>query len=127
MKQKNGFTYIDVIVAAAIFSIAAISIFAVLNQSFRNMNIAKERHMAHLNAQSIMLIARDNASPNLSSFNDYTIWFIDNNIRYITDMNDPGPVPSFNANMLYNGTMIIVIIWDKHGNIAARAKGMSFK
>ena len=128
MKSKNGFTYIDVIVAAAIFSIAAMAVFAVLNQSFNNMNIARERHKAHLSAQSIMLIVRDGVPPDLSGFNNYTVWLIGDSTTYMTDMDDPGPMPDVNIiNAAVHGTMIIVIIWDSNGNIAARAKGMAFR
>ena len=128
MKFKNGFTYIDVVVAAAIFSIAVMAVFAVLSQSFNNMNIAKERHEAHLSAQSIMLIVRDSINPDLSSFDNYTVWILGDNIIYITDKDEPGPVPDVNiTNALSSGTMIIVIVWDTNGNIAARAKGMVFR
>ena len=128
IKLKNGFTYIDVVVAMAIFSIAAMAVFAVLSQSFNNMNIARERHEAHLSAQSIMLIARDSVNPDLSDFNNYTVWIIGDNIIYITDKDNPGHVPDVNIiSPLAYGTMIIVIVWDANGNIAARAKGMTFR
>ena len=128
IKLKNGFTYIDVIVAAAIFSIAVIAVFAVLGQSFNNMTIAKDRHEAHLSAQSIMLIVRDSANPDLSDFDNYTVWIIGDSIIYITDKDEPGPVPNINITTpLVYGTMIIVIVWDENGNIAARAKGMIFR
>jgi len=56
--DKRGFSYIEVLIALAIFSIALVAILPILAQSGRNQATANTHYAAHLQAQSLMYQVR---------------------------------------------------------------------
>ena len=77
MKKTGGFSYLEVLIALALFAIVIIAIIPVLTQAGRNMIYAEKAYDAHLQAQRMMLVIRDalmdGQDPEISVVN-YTEW-----------------------------------------------------
>lgn len=139
MHKQSGFTYIEVIIGLALFAITLAAVLPVFSQAGRNMAYAQQGHVAHLRAQRIMLIVRDNLTDgsfanaqsevlNFSANRDdfpFTVWV----------KNGAGDILSFsggnvsNADVQVSGfvgtqAMIVVVVWNEHGRIGGRAMGM---
>jgi prepilin-type N-terminal cleavage/methylation domain-containing protein len=60
-----GFSYIEIIIALALFGLLLMAALPLVNQSGRNIAYAQEGYATHLAAQSLMLAVRD--TPNISA------------------------------------------------------------
>jgi len=81
--NRHGFSYIEILVALAIFAIAAVAVLPILVQSGRNQNVAYVHYSAHLQAQHIMhevrrLIDESVISPDAAALPDTLLQQVQN-------------------------------------------------
>jgi len=133
MKNCNGFSYVEVVIAFLIFIILFSSSILLIGQSARNMNYARETYIAHLNAQNLMLTIRDDIE-NLSVemleglAENFSVWIVGGINKEFHSNN----VPNTSLNILglnnffvsYESSIIVVAIWNEYGNISGRAIGV---
>ena len=131
MKQNAGFSYVEVIVATALFVILLASALSLITAAARNAERAESLYETHLAANSLMQVTRDNiTSPDLASnissraldmdIQNYTIWVIkDNQIFTFGDIFYDMP----NVSGSFSGDLIIAVIRDDDGEMIGRAVG----
>jgi type II secretory pathway component PulJ len=132
----GGFSYIEILIAVTLFAILLVAVLPIISQASRNMAYAQDRYEAHLWAHNLMLIIReelelhiDAAAINRAETRTaiysadrggflFTFWI--NGTPY-------PPTPSATVSLMGfapERTTIIVVIWDGHENIIARAFGV---
>jgi len=149
-KKHGGFTYVEILIAFALFSILLMTVILMLGQAGRNMAFAQEGHSTHLAAQSLMLVVRealedasasDAINPSTSSailatvieeyafrrgIENYSIWIMGG--AEFHSPNAPEANITFTGsagiNISGHATMIITIVWNEYGYIAGRAIGV---
>ena len=140
MKKTSGFSYIEVIIALALFAIAMLAIIPALYQAGRNMFFAEETYTGHLQAQRIMLVVRgslaDGKSLNeiradaiSSAVEDlkFSVWIFGQNTRSFHTIDTPDAnvtISGLNPRVSHNTSTIVAIVWGEDGQVAGRAVGM---
>jgi len=136
MKKSGGFSYLEVLVALALFAIAIIAIIPVLTQAGRNMIYAEKAYDAHLQAQRMMLVIRDalidGKDPEII-VPDYTNWdfefsFWVNGVGTHSTPRSGADADAIGSNttMVNHATTIIVVAWSEDGYVAGRAISMLY-
>jgi type II secretory pathway pseudopilin PulG len=134
--MKKGFSYIEIIIATALFAIAFVAILPVISQASRNLAYAQGGYEAHLRAQSLLLTLRDALAVNedpepiaraYSAARDnfsFTVWLIGGAGEERTFGSPGAPAASVQVSGISpsdNQTVIVVVVWGERGDIAARA------
>lgn len=143
MKNRKGFSYMEMVIALSLFSILVIAALPLLHQAGRNLAFAQDGHNAHLAAQSIMLAVRDakseagqtpqsvaTAYATRLGVEIYSVWIFSANAATITFGSDCAP--SAEASLTGLSTMsitgstsvIIVTVWNDYDNPIGRAIGV---
>ena len=138
MKKSRGFSYIEVIIAMALFAIAMLAVIPVLSQAGRNMVFAEEAYTGHFQAQRIMLIVRDalidDANPqarvaaNVSDV-DFSVWVLGRGEQEFHTIYNPDAdarIYEKNIAMGNRASVIVVVVWDADGRVSGRAVGMVY-
>ncbi len=128
--MNRGFSYIETLIALAIFSIALLSLLPLFSQAQRNGAYSREAYAVQLHAQGIMAVAREaavNGEDIEGSVNEYIaginnlpdefgVWYGD--YAYTSGLFDFTPTISLTG---LSGEIITVVCRD--GNIYGRAAG----
>ena len=140
MKKTKGFSYVEVIIAMALFAIALLAIIPALSQAGRNMQFAQEAYAGHLQAQRIMLDVRnalmeDDADLKAAvaryaaSGFEFSIWVFGRGAQEIHSIGAPdadATVAGINIAMPNYASTIVVIVWNEDDRVAGRAIGMIY-
>ena len=143
MKKTRGFSYVEILIAMALFSIAMLAILPTLSQAARNLIFAHDNYSSHLKAQRIMLGVRDalmddmnpEASAVIYAANrfEFSFWVqgqvtmeFHSDISIFDGQNAVAAVMGKNSTMASNASTIIVVVWCEEGHIAGRAIGMLY-
>ena len=138
MKKTRGFSYIEVIIAMALFAIAMLAVIPALSQAGRNMVFAEDAYAGHLQAQHIMHIVRDallndGASPqaevaaHVSNDVDYSVWIRgrdEQEFHTIAMPDADAQIGNINVAMAAQVSVIVVVVWGADGQVMGRAVGM---
>jgi len=140
MKKTRGFSYIEVIIALALFAIALLAIIPALSQAGRNMMLAEESYMGHLQAQRIMLVVRDSMADGASSSAvrataldyaagdfEFSLWVFGRGQQHFHTIDEPDidvAISGLNPAMTSQASTIIAVVWGENGQIAGRAIGI---
>ena len=137
-KKSRGFSYIEVIIALALFAIAMLAIIPALSQAGRNMIFAQETYASHLQAQRIMLATRDaladgNNPVESAILNsdglEFSIWVSGwHNLEFHSTVipDASAVVTGLNPTMNSQASTIVAVVWGDEGQIAGRAIGMLY-
>ena len=138
-KKTKGFSYIEVILALALFAIAMLAVIPTLTQAGRNLAFAEEAYNGHLQAQRIMLAARaalvNGTSPEadvryIAGGSEFSVWVYGRNAQEIHSANSPADADlSFTGINLADpnrASTIIAVVWGENGQAAGRAIGMVY-
>ncbi|MCL2841256.1 MAG: hypothetical protein FWE05_10845 [Defluviitaleaceae bacterium] len=141
LQNDNGFSYIEILIALAFFSIIFTGSLMVLNQSGRNLAYAREGYTAHLSAQRLMIASREafenkqSLAAAISHYADtmeveaYSVWVFNTNTMVYQIHTPNAPHVNFTPSglssfLIYEQSHVIVtVIWNEHGNISGRAIG----
>ena len=143
MKNTRGFSYIEVLIAMALFAIAMLAVIPTLSQSARNMTYAQDAYAGHLQAQRMMLVVRDaltdNADVRVSAINyaanrfEFSVWISGRNAQeihssycVIEGANASAVVTEINTTMSSHASTIITAVWCEDGHLLGRAIGMLY-
>jgi len=132
IKQRGGFSYIEVIIALALFIIVMAAVLPVLNQAALNARFAREGYGAHLYARHIMLRVRDALNADTTPQWEagglrYTVWvYAPTGAVTITASPDAptGAVQFPEAGPFSGRTIIKVVIWNEQDYPIGRAVGI---
>jgi len=138
-KKTKGFSYIEVILAMALFAIAMLAVIPTLSQAGRNLVFAEGAYESHLQAQRMMITVRDallaGADPEAvatlyaaGSF-EFSVWIFGRGEMEFHSINHPDADVSFtgvNLAMPSQGSTVIAIVWGNEGQLAGRAIGMVY-
>ena len=141
MKKTRGFSYIEILLALALFSIAMLALIPALSHAGRNMVFAQEEYDGHLQAQRIMLIVRDalidGTDPKARvqahmhhGAMDFSVWVFGRHAQEFhttgaPDMADARP-GDMNVALAGQASTIVVVVWDVDGHVSGRAVGMVY-
>ena len=123
--------------AMLLFSIAMLAIIPALTQAGRNMAHAQWAYAGHLQAQRLMLAARDAldngqcpiAAASQHANAPFSLWIYGANTVEFHCQDAPeaeNTVTGVTAAMANNASTIIVIVWGEDGQVAGRAIGMHY-
>ena len=143
MKKTKGFSYIEILIAMALFSIAMLAILPTLTQAARNIQFAQNAYASHQHAQRIMLVVRDaitdgtnpeiNASLYAANNFYFSFWVsgqvsmeFHSNISIFDGHNPNAAIMGKNPVMANHASAIIAVVWCEEGHIAGHAIGMLY-
>ena len=145
-KKTKGFSYIEVMIALALFAIAMLAIVPVLSQAGRNMAFAEGAYDGHLQAQRIMLAARtalldgtgradaENAVMAIADNVEFAVWVFGRNPfggnpQVFYSANRPDASVVFDPTNLAapgQASTVIAVVWGEDGQVAGRAIGVTY-
>jgi len=139
MKKTRGFSYVEVIIALALFAVVMLAVIPTMSQAGRNMAFALEAYDGHLQAQRIMLTVHDalldGANPEVrvaqiaAGNAEYSVWVFGRYAREFHTIDNPDTsvaVSSINMAMTSRASQIVVVVWGEDGQVAGRAIGMVY-
>lgn len=143
MKNTRGFSYIEILVAMALFSIAMLAILPTLSQAGRNMSYARNAYSSHLQAQRIMLLVRDAlkdglnpdavAVANVPDGYEFSFWVFGSNPREFHTSICPikseaaiVEIGGINSTIANQASTIVVVVWGDNQQVAGRAIGILY-
>jgi prepilin-type N-terminal cleavage/methylation domain-containing protein len=141
---RGGFSYIEILVALAIFAVALAAVLPVLSQAGRNLAFAREAYDAHQRARHMMLVVRDALDSGLPAAEaaaiafaaerggfPFTVWFVKGTevvhmVHSSGDLIFPvvPPVYANNFNAFPDRTAVVVVVYNEYGHVAGRAVGV---
>ena len=136
MKKSRGFSYIEILIAMALFAIALLAIIPAIQQAGRNMIYAQEAYSSHLQAQGIMLVVRDAISNNqppmaqavqyASGRFEFSFWANGQWHHSNGDMavDNPEVNAVMNSSVTSQALIIAAVVWNDDNQIASRAVGV---
>lgn len=142
--RTGGFTYVEMIIALAVFCIALAPLFPAISQARRNADYARETYRAQCDANEMVLIVKNalekNKSPvevvaeHMSALTNppaaYGFWvrYADGAKADISYTTVSAPALSVQTDVSPAGLtgtgVIIAVVWDADGHPAGRAVGM---
>jgi len=137
-KNSKGFSYVEVILAMALFSIAMLAIIPTLSQAGRNLVFAEDAYASHLHAQRLMitiraelLAGRDPEAAVVSAADgfEFSVWVMGRGAREFHSIGSPDADMAFAGISLAapnQASTVIVVVWGDNGQIAGRAIGMVY-
>ena len=139
MKKTQGLSYVEVIIAMALFAIALLAIMPTLSQAGHNMAFAQRAYTGHLQAQRMMLVVRDalmdGANPEAEATRyaagdfEFSVWIFGQNARefHSTQTADvSAAIAGKNTTMAGQASTIVAVIWCEDGHMTGRAIGMLY-
>ena len=134
VKKHSGFSYVEVIIALALFTIVIIAVLPTLLQAGRNLEFAENIYIGHLQAQEMMLVVRDAISDNDDIENAISAHAKERNIELYNvwirgvHVYDFGPVVASEIDIrivpaFEDKSIIVVAIWNEDGSLTGRAIG----
>jgi len=138
-KSRAGFSYLEILIALALFAIVLVAVLPTLLQAGRNMGYAESYYHGHLTAQELMLAVRDAlidgddmeyAAFDLAQLRDisyYRIWLSGQNNAEIYAPDTPKAVIDLQNELVPltgHNTVIIVMVWNSDKNLIGRAFGI---
>jgi len=141
MKKSKGFSYIEVLIAMALFAIAMLAVIPAMQQAGRNMIYAQEAYAGHLQAQNLMLVVRDAIAEGVPPESrameyanggfEFSVWV---NNRWVhsdssLEAEEPGVnavLHSINTAVVNQASIIIVVVWCEDNRIIGRALGIQY-
>lgn len=137
-KYRAGFSYLEILIALALFAIVLVAVLPTLLQAGRNMGYAESYYRGHLIAQELMLAVRDALvdggdveyaafdHAQLRDISYYRIWLSSENVAEIYVPDAPKTIINLHNELVplsgYN-TVIIVAVWNDDKNLIGRAFG----
>jgi type II secretory pathway pseudopilin PulG len=128
--SKKGITYIETLIALAVFCIALMPLLSGLYGAYRNAAYAKEEYEAHLQAQQLMVTARDafeqnaDASEAIETYtvrlSHYGVWV--DNVLIAGQGELPDVIATLNG---LSGRLITVIVWAEGSETHGYAYGIA--
>ena len=136
-------TFVEIILATVVFSLAVMAVIPTLMQASRNATFARERYEARHQAQSIMLIVRDAIETNhpnpiadvyahFAAFTDTTPLNFSIFTSGAREFTHHSGTSHLNTDDIYftplpfpQTSTILVIIWCRAGEILGRAVGVA--
>lgn len=139
-KNRAGFSYIEVLIAMALFAVALVAVLPTLLQAGRNMEYAESHYIGHYTAHEIMLTVRD-ALIDGSNLEDailtkavlrnvsyYRVWLrgVYNVDIYSPNAPEASILDPLNeiAPLSGHNSTIIIAIWNSNRNLMGRAIGV---
>ena len=141
MKKTRGFSYIEVMIAMALFAVAMLAVIPALFQAGRNMVYAEEAYASHLQAQRIMLTVRDALKDGETLQSrvqehvhhgamDFSVWVFGRHTQEFHTIDAPDMANAspgdMNVALAGRASTIVVIVWDENGHVSGRAVGMVY-
>lgn len=138
VKKHKGFSYIEVLIALALFSILTVTVLPSVLQSARNSVLALDYYNHHLGAQSIMLAVRDalvtgkdsvsvaTETARVQNIELYTVLIFRDSMTSFGSYDAPDVAAALVSNLVPSGvgsTFVVVIVWNAEGVSTARAVG----
>jgi type II secretory pathway pseudopilin PulG len=118
MKTRGGFSYIEIVMAAALLAILLAVALPMTRGAAHNLDYARRAYAAQLEAQRILLAYRDGVA--FSSEYDYSIYIFKSNgkdfLPFDLKIEMGGLPPHFTA--------VIVLVYNQHGYPWGRAVGV---
>jgi len=139
-KQQKGFSYIEILIALALFSILIVAALPTLIQATRNMSVAQAHHQHHLAAQSIMLAVRDSlldggnlehaaqVVADIHGIEFYTVSIVGENATIFGPYGSPGANILLTSELtipLETASFVVVAVWNNEGTPTGRAVGVA--
>ena len=136
-KKRGGFSYMEVLIALALFAIALTAVFPSLLQAARNMEFAEGYYRSHLLAQGMMLVVRDSlvdgspqvAAADFATANEverYSVWIFGQRAGYFSYGGVLQANVTLTGGAVAGHSTIVVVIWSEDGNMAGRAVGVLY-
>jgi len=139
-KKTRGFSYVEVIIALALFAIAMLAVIPVLSQAGRNLFFAMDAYDGHLQAQRTMLAVRgalvdgaditERIAQQAPGNFEYSVWVFGQHAREpIHSVSRPGAnaaVEDIDIALHGHVSTIVVVIWCEDGLVIGRAIGMVY-
>ena len=139
MKTTRGFSYLEVLIAGALFSIALLAVIPVMASAARNMIFAQEAYAGHLQAQRLMLAIRENLLTDEPDPEAHATTYADGNFNFSVRIygrnatifhscpeQDATLTIDVNPIMQTHASTIFVVVWDDDNQILGRAIGTVF-
>jgi len=136
-KKTHGLSYIEVIIALALFAIAMLALLPTLSQAGRNLSLAQDLYTSHLQAQRIMLTVRDALTDGVSPEQrvlgyaagnfEFSVWISGQGAREFHSSGAPNAgvsVAGINMVAANHASTIVAVVWNHDGRVAGRAIGM---
>jgi len=145
-KKRGGFSYVEILIAMALFAIMLMAVLPLLLQAGRNMGFAESNYRNHLLAQGMMLAVRDallhdallddasSLGAVASTYADnheielYSVWIFDER-RIQVGFYGASKADVFLGDEVMpltdNSYVIVAAIWNEYGNITGRAIGIA--
>ncbi|MDR1665213.1 MAG: type II secretion system GspH family protein [Clostridiales bacterium] len=144
MKSNRGFSYIEVLIALAIFCIVLLSVLPTVAKAGADSRAAADGYRAQLCAQEILLVARDALNAGLPPQAEvenyigslaekpfaYGYWLTGTDEGY-TSPNAPDIIPASAITGLPEtgdrpGYLLVVAVWTPDGRLAGRSAAMVY-
>jgi len=138
-KTNGGFSYMEILIALALFAIVLVAVLPTLLQAGRNLEYAKSYYNGRLTAQEILLTVRDAivndddicdaiaAHALLRGVEHYRIWVIGEYEEHFYSIDAPQVALTLTNTLIpiqgHNST-IIVAIWNSDNHLTGRAYGV---
>jgi len=142
-KLRGGFSYIEILIALALFAIMLMAVLPMVLQAGRNMRFAESNYRYHLMAQGMMLVVRDAlldgvtpqssqgaalgyASDNGVEF--YRVWIFGESVTQFGVYGTPEVNVSLTGGVTPSAGdsyVVIAAIWNENGDMAGRAVGVA--
>ncbi|MCL2378779.1 MAG: type II secretion system GspH family protein [Defluviitaleaceae bacterium] len=139
MKKTRGFSYIEVILAMALFAIAMLAIIPTLSQAGRNISFAMEAYDGHLQAGRVMLTVREAlingtdpeemAIQHASGRFEFSVWVFGRYAQEFHTIDEPDAtvaVTGTNIAVTNHSSTIVAVVWGDDGQVVGRAIGMLY-
>jgi len=137
-KNCKGLSYLEVLIALALFAIVLAAVLPSLLQARRNMEIASSFYKGNLQAHGLMLTVRDamaiGNNPQFAASNYaanhsvmlYSVWVFGGNPVHFYSHGTPEANVTIATGIAGDASTIIVAVWNEDGNIIGRAVGVGF-
>jgi len=135
-KLRAGFSYMEILIALALFAIALVAVLPTLLQAGRNLGYAESYYRVHLTAQELMFAVRDAlidgddvehvafSHAQLRDISYYRVWLRGVSNVEIYSPGAPQAVTDLQNELAGHNTAIIVMVWDNDRNLIGRAFGV---
>ena len=138
-KSRAGFSYLEILIALALFAIVLVAVLPTLLQAGRNMGYAESYYRGHLTAQELMLAVRgalidgndiEYAAFDLAQLRDisyYRVWL--SGVNHAEIYAPGAPIAAIDLQnelvpLTGHNTVIIVAVWNSDKNLIGRAFGV---
>jgi len=137
-KHCKGLSYLEVLIALALFAIVLAAVLPSLLQARRNMEIASSFYRGNLQAQGMMLAVRDaiaiGNNPQLAASHYafdhnvmlYSVWIFGSNPLYFSSNGAPEANADIATGIAGTTSTIVIAVWNEDGNMTGRAVGVGF-